>query len=201
MNRLRESASRNLVATSDERHDRMVKAWRDGKFDLREFTAEVREKIRRSALNQFATKGHPCIGRVVGPETREKLRRATAAQSQRQSNLELRFGDWLESFGLEISAQRIVGYYRIDFAVITRRGRFAIEVDGCYFHGCRECGLMRDDARARYQRERDARKTKYLTEQGWVVLRIPEHLIKEFGPKIAEMIVESIRSHGFAVAV
>lgn len=66
--------------------------------------------------------------------------------------------------------------------LIFTRKRVVIFVDGCFWHGCRECRKMDDDYPSEFwQRkiaanvQRDRRVTKQLRRDGWSVIRVPEH--------------------------
>jgi len=65
-----------------------------------------------------------------------------------------------------------VGFYLIDEAHPGLH--LAIEVDGCYWHGCPTCGFpgVGDNIHL------DKKKTSYLVNHGWTLLRFPEHAIK-----------------------
>lgn len=82
--------------------------------------------------------------------------------------------------------------YRVDYRVGRGRSaprpdiafprlRIAVFVDGCFWHQCPEHGVMPKSNRAfwepklRANVERDARQTKRLRDEGWVVIRIWEH--------------------------
>lgn len=59
--------------------------------------------------------------------------------------------------------------------------RVAIFIDGCFWHGCRKC-LLKPKSNVEYweqkikrNRERDREVTKYLTKDGWIVIRFWEH--------------------------
>ncbi len=68
--------------------------------------------------------------------------------------------------------------------LIMPRKMIAIFVDGCFWHGCPQCGkheglrgefwVGKIEANAR----RDERVTNELEELGWTVLRIPEHDVR-----------------------
>jgi DNA mismatch endonuclease (patch repair protein) len=65
--------------------------------------------------------------------------------------------------------------------VVFTRARLAVQVDGCFWHGCPEHAVQ-PKANARWWRDkiaanraRDARNDKALEEAGWTVLRIWEH--------------------------
>jgi len=65
-----------------------------------------------------------------------------------------------------------VGYYSIDEGHPDLK--IAVEVDGCYWHGCKQCGFPGVGEITKL----DRRKTTYLTRRGWEIIRFPEHEIK-----------------------
>lgn len=75
----------------------------------------------------------------------------------------------IEGFHTEYS----LGWYRIDEA--NPEIQVAVEVDGCYWHGCSVCGFKATSHNSRV----DKAKNTFLKKRGWKVLRIPEHEIKE----------------------
>lgn len=76
------------------------------------------------------------------------------------------------------------GPYSIDEA--DPLAKIAVEVDGCFWHGCDTCGYS-GDTRIKHT---DKRKTTYLKNRGWVILRFKEHEIKK-DPYVG---IESIRT-------
>ena len=65
--------------------------------------------------------------------------------------------------------------------IVFSRARLAVQVDGCFWHGCPDHGT-RPKANAEWwnqkidaNRERDSRSDRLLHEQGWLVLRVWEH--------------------------
>ena len=65
--------------------------------------------------------------------------------------------------------------------MVLPRKRIVIFVDGCFWHGCRQCGKhegLNDEYwinKIAGNRARDERVTSELEGDGWTVLRIPEH--------------------------
>ena len=65
--------------------------------------------------------------------------------------------------------------------LVFSRQRLAIFVDGCFWHGCSKCDKLAEVrsgfwiGKIEANRSRDQRVTTTLQEDGWVVLRIPEH--------------------------
>ena len=76
-----------------------------------------------------------------------------------------------------------------DFAFMN--SKFAVFVDGCYWHSCPRHGSMPKTNRRFWRekfeknRERDARNGRDLKELGWVVLRIWECRVKQDPLKMA----------------
>lgn len=71
---------------------------------------------------------------------------------------------------------------RPDF-VFPRR-HVAVFVDGCYWHGCRKCGLGAKSNTDYWKPKisgnvkRDRRNTRTLRANGWIVVRVWEHELK-----------------------
>lgn len=107
---------------------------------------------------------------------REELRSSIAharSFNKTTSKLHLQFKDAMLAFGLDgFESEFSAGYYVIDEAHPTKK--IAVEVDGCYWHGCPSCGLTSPKT----TQTRDKRKTTYLTNRGWIVLRFKECAIK-----------------------
>lgn len=69
--------------------------------------------------------------------------------------------------------------------IVFSRVRLAIFVDGCFWHGCPECGDGRAPssntgywtAKRKANQERDVRRTRDLEAMGWRVLRLWEHRV------------------------
>ena len=74
------------------------------------------------------------------------------------------------------------GPYSIDEA--DPLAKIAIEVDGCYWHGCTKCGCEGDPRIKRIER----RKEGYLKKYGWLIVHIAEHEIKKDKTVCIEMI-------------
>ena len=74
--------------------------------------------------------------------------------------------------------------------------RVVVFMDGCFWHGCEECGRVPRDMddywlrKIRANRERDVRVSRELAADGWHVVRVPEHALK--GRARLAVTVESI---------
>lgn len=65
------------------------------------------------------------------------------------------------------------GPYSIDEA--DSLARIALEIDGCYWHGCQFCDFKGDDRIKLI----DKKKTTYLKNRGWMIIRVKEHEIQK----------------------
>ena len=78
-----------------------------------------------------------------------------------------------------------VGYYSIDEAYPELR--IALEVDGCYWHGCSKCGYLSKNACL------DKRKNTFLRNRGWIVVRLKECKIKQDLSACVSMVVNLVQ--------
>lgn len=121
---------------------------------------EVRAKIADGMREAHASGRHP------GP-SRESLTRF-------KSKVEDAFAELLDALGIRYERQFFAhvpgaGRHPWDFALPDRR--ILIEVDGCYWHGCEECGFEGVDGRAAL----DEKQTRAAEAAGWKVVRVAEH--------------------------
>jgi len=85
-----------------------------------------------------------------------------------------------EAYKVSMIEKGLTGFiteYQYDYYSIDEADPFtkiAIEIDGCYWHGCPTCGFKGDSRITRI----DKRKETYLKNRGWVVIHIKEHEIK-----------------------
>lgn len=69
--------------------------------------------------------------------------------------------------------------------VVFTKQRLAVFVDGCFWHGCTKCkrhsktntGFWR--AKIARNKARDRKAAKLLAAEGWRVIRVPEHRIRD----------------------
>ena len=111
--------------------------------------------------------------------------------------------------GAEMAVRRAVHArglrYRVDVApepalrrradLVFRPAKVAVFVDGCYWHGCRQCGWMpKSNAgwwadKIQRNRARDADTNARLLAAGWLVIRAWEH---EEPERVADQIVVAV---------
>ncbi len=82
--------------------------------------------------------------------------------------------------------------------IVFKRARLAIFLDGCFWHGCRRCRSIPETNRAFWMdkiqknRKRDKRAQRVLREEGWEVLRIWEHELRNDLDKCMKRIASKI---------
>lgn len=65
--------------------------------------------------------------------------------------------------------------------IVFTRARIAVQIDGCFWHGCPDHGVLPKANRAWWEaklqtnRDRDVRNDGLLTKDGWLVIRVWEH--------------------------
>ena len=70
-----------------------------------------------------------------------------------------------------------IGWYSVDFADPAEK--VVVEVQGCWYHSCPICFPGSPMYKTqRLVRGNDLRRTKFLTDRGWTILRIWEHDIR-----------------------
>ena len=93
---------------------------------------------------------------------------------QKTTKPHLALKDAMVEAGLPPSkAEFAIHYYCIDEAYPEYK--LAIEMDGCYWHGCESCGFSPQPR----NKVCDKKKTTYLTKRNWSIVRIPEHMVKK----------------------
>ncbi len=131
---------------------------------------ETKERWETGDLREVVTSLH----RDNREKSLEGAKNARRHIRKKFSNLHRGVKQALDTRGFgEFQTEYEVGYYAIDEAI--PRLKLAVEVDGCYWHSCVECG----HAGPKEIRSLDKRKTTYLKRRGWTIVRLPEHRIKQ----------------------
>lgn len=166
------------------------------KAKRKKFTLSEQTKARMSVTRKGRTKTaeHRAKisagekGKLVLAETREKLRinwsllseeektkriitMQDAAMHTLQSKLEDIIASRLDEQGIVYERQKRIGWYKVDF-YIPDENRI-IEVNGCYWHCCQQCGRERGNGEKK--REEDTRRYEYLHRKGYAVDIVWEH--------------------------
>lgn len=138
---------------------------------------ERREELRSTMLDRWAKgtiRQDLEAWREANPETVLRLvAHARSTLPGKTSRLHLEFKARFEDAGLRgFVTEHREAFYDLDEARPDLK--LAVEVDGCYWHGCRDCGFVGDPG----TRRTDASKDAYLVRRGWTVLRLWEHEIR-----------------------
>jgi DNA mismatch endonuclease (patch repair protein) len=97
------------------------------------------------------------------------------------------FEEALLATGLEgLVREHPIAFYHIDEACPELK--LALEIDGCYWHGCNTCGFPGVPGSLAL----DKRKQTYLVSRGWTLLRFPEHLINSDLSGCVEQVLQTI---------
>lgn len=105
--------------------------------------------------------------------TDTSMAKARAAMNK-TSKMHLRFKDRMVNAGFTgFTTEGKVGPFEVD--EVHAELRLAVEIDGCYWHGCSDCGHPGVPSTL----ANDKRKDAYLKAAGWTLLRIPGHMVRE----------------------
>lgn len=120
-------------------------------------------------------------------EALKKSAKNARSYLKKQSNLHIGYKETMLKNNLKgFISEYPYGPYSIDEA--DPLAKIAIEVDGCYWHGCVTCDFTGD---TRIQKT-DLKKTAYLKNRGWIIFRIKEHEIKR-DPLVAIEMIRNIQ--------
>ena len=101
------------------------------------------------------------------------------------SKLENRFAGALETLSIPYERQRRIKPYRADFYLADRH--MIIEIQGCYWHACLQCG-HNDDIHKRV-RQKDVRRRRYLEKLGYRIEELWEHEFPQTVEELTELIL------------
>jgi len=129
-----------------------------------------KDKIYRNKLSDFQKK----LFKKRGKEYYRKIG-LTGVRNQQNSkeptSIEKIVYDFLLSKGIIFEKQRLVnGKFLVDVYIPSTNT--IIEVDGCYWHGCKICGFLK-------RNKKDKAENAYLIKCGYNLLRLPEHEIND----------------------
>lgn len=156
---------------------------------------KIREARSRNSRKMWENPEHLKKIREWQKDNREDVLKSAArarSYTRKVSSIHLSLKRELERKGVFTRTEYKVGYFSIDEALPIRK--VAIEVDGCYWHGCDVCGFEGKKS----ARISDKRKDTYLSNKGWKVIRIKEHEINRSVEACADKIVALLRgdNHG-----
>jgi len=159
-------------------------------FNLVQNRPGMKQLHRKRALKMWANPDYQEKRKEYVKQNIELLResaRKARQYSKKQSNLHINYKKNMLEKGLSgFISEYPYGPYSIDEA--DPLAKIVVEVDGCYWHGCSLCGFKGDDG----IKATDKRKTSFLKNRGWLVLRIKEHEIKK-DPYVAIEMIRNIQ--------
>jgi DNA mismatch endonuclease, patch repair protein len=129
-------------------------------------------------------------------ELRSRIMRSN--KSHGNFSTELRLLSLFRSNAISGWRRKVALTGRPDF--VFKRERIAVFIDGCYWHGCK-CRKMPKTNRKYWQakfrdnQKRDKRTTVDLRAQGWHVIRIWEHELKQSPQRVVERINRACTLH------
>jgi DNA mismatch endonuclease, patch repair protein len=144
------------------------------------------------------------VGGTFGKVPKGHVKRMKNIRSTGSKSTEKRFRALLVQAGVEgwrMNPKGLPG--KPDF--LFPESQVVVFLDGCYWHGCPRCGHIGKvnrkywSAKIQGNKDRDARHTKQLTEEGYHVLRFWEHELAE----AARQCIEAVRAavaHGLSCA-
>lgn len=98
-----------------------------------------------------------------------------AAKDKKNTTIEQFIASKLDAQGIVYEREKRIGNYWVDF-FIPAENRI-IEVNGCYWHACLQCGYGENEHQSR--REKDAKRYATLRSKGYVVEVVWEHDIRK----------------------
>ena len=105
--------------------------------------------------------------------TDTSMAKARAARNK-TSKMHLRFKERMVDAGITgFTTEGKVGPFEVD--EVHAELRLAVEIDGCYWHGCSDCGHPGVPSTL----ANDKRKDAYLKAAGWALLRIHGHMVRK----------------------
>jgi len=129
---------------------------------------EAREK-KRVAANAFYAKLTPEERRsMFGRDLPQRRAAAARALTSKPSALHLKVKAGMDLLGIATTTHVPVGWYILDEG--CRDLKFAVEINGCYWHFCPVCNKNPGK-----QSGSDNAKRAYLKKHGWTLLEVWEH--------------------------
>lgn len=135
-----------------------VHSWNTGRTTAIKITCDVCGKVRKVVLSKIRAKNY------CSRECFFVSGRLQEGQTFSNTSIEIAVYEKLRGMAVDFIEQYSIGHkYRVDAFVPSRN--LVIECDGDYWHSLP------------YALAKDPIKDKYLTERGYKVMRLPEHII------------------------
>ena len=131
----------------------------------------------------------------------EPNRKTMLANRHRDTGPELRVRRAVHAMGLRYRvATRPLKAVRRSADLVFTRAHVAVFVDGCFWHGCPEHGVMPKSNVAFWRdkldgnRARDAKQVLTLRSMGWSVIRVWEHDLESDLASVTRTVLEVLKS-------
>jgi len=152
---------------------------------------EGRARISKQMFARYASGWNP-VKDWHAANKEESKQRAFHARSfiqKKKSKPHLAFKAAMEEAGLlGFETECPVGYYHIDEARPDLK--LSVEIDGCFWHGCVDCGFPGTPG----IKKTDKRKTTFLLNRGWTILRFNVCVIKKDLAGCLDKVRQSVES-------
>jgi very-short-patch-repair endonuclease len=168
------------TAPFDEQHRKHLSEAATGRVGTnngKTFSKEHREKIRVAKQGVPQSEEHRANVQAYWanftPEERaEKTSHlALVAPGLHSTSIEIMVWEELTSRGIQFEKQKRIGRYIVD--IYVPNDNLIIEVDGCWWHGCSQCGYNTEKDQT--IRSKNEQRTAYLEKKGYLVSHIWEH--------------------------
>lgn len=136
---------------------------------------------------------------TVDKQTRSELMSRIRSKGNRSTELAMRMALVRAGIsGWRLHPKDVTGKPDFVFPV----AKVAVFVDGCFWHGCPECGHIPKsntkywEEKIRKNTERDQRQRSKLIDEGWIVVRVWEHELQHSTHAVAKAraVLQSISS-------
>jgi len=128
--------------------------------------------------------------RVLNRQSFIKAGKEAAGQIIIDTRIELFVVAFLSKASIEFEHPYQAGPFNVDFYIPAINT--ILEVNGCYWHGCEQCGF--NDEKARERRLGDKRRYGALAKQGYKIRKVWEHEIKQRDMDSLIRIVELVKA-------
>lgn len=120
---------------------------------------------------------------------------AKFADRTKPSGLHLRVKTAILAAGItEFETHVVVGHYCLDEADCV--AKLAIEINGCYWHGCKRCIGTKPTRRQTAAASNDKRRASYLARKGWRLLTLWEHELADLESAVQRILAFMEESDG-----
>ncbi len=121
--------------------------------------------------------------------------KARAKKGIKRSGIEILVEKWLKEAGLAVKSQYRISRIHVDLALVDRERRVAIEVNGCFWHGCSHCNKVLSSTQLKWRR-RDGRRYTFIhnARPKWELILVWEHDILGSPEETRQKLIEELKS-------